>query len=65
MSANALVVSMLVALVLAAAAARVVIGPIAGVAGKDGSYALAKIGSSPDPMAERLKLARGEVKAGD
>lgn len=58
MSANTLAVSVLVTLVLAAAAARVVIGPIAGVAGKDGAYALAKIGSVSAATAERVVLAR-------
>lgn len=65
MSANALIISMLVVLVLAAAAARVVIGPIAGVAGKDGPYALAKIGSVPEPIAERVQIARSDVRRGD
>ena len=65
MSANALIVSVLVVLVLAAAAARVVIGPIAGVAGEDGAYALAKIGAIPHSMAERVQMARSDVRAGD
>ena len=64
MSANALIVSVLVVLVLAAAAARVVIGPIAGVAGKDGAYALAKIGSAQDALAEQVQVARSDVRAG-
>jgi len=64
MSANAQIVTVFVALVLVAAAARVVIGPIAGVAGKDGVYALAKIGAVPHSMAERVQLARSEVRAG-
>ena len=45
MPANALALSVLFVLVLTAAAARVAVGPIAGVAGKGGAYALAKIGS--------------------
>ena len=65
MSANALIVSVFVVLVLAAAAARVVIGPIAGVAGKDSAYALAKIGAVPDILAERVQMARSDVRAGD
>jgi hypothetical protein len=64
-SANALIAFVLVVLVLAALGARVIIGPIAGVAGEDGPYVLAKIGSSADPMAERVGMARDEVRAGD
>jgi hypothetical protein len=65
MSANALTVSVLVVLVLAAAAIRVVIGPIAGVAGKDGAYALAKIGPVPEPEAARVEMARSDVRRGE
>ena len=65
MSANALIVSVLVVLVLVAAAARVVIGPIAGVAGKDGLYAVAKIGAVSEPMAARIEMARSDVRRGE
>ena len=63
MSANTLIVSVLVVLVLVAAAARVVIGPIAG--GKYNAYALAKIGSAPDALAERVEMARSDMRVGD
>ena len=65
MSANAQIVTVFVVLILVAAAARVVIGPIAGVAGKDGAYALAKIGAGPRSVAERVQMARSDVRAGD
>ena len=65
MSANAVAVSVLFVLVLTAVAARVAVGPIAGVAGKDGAYALAKIGSAPGILAARLELARSDVRAAD
>ena len=65
MSANALIVSVFVVLVLVAAAARLVIGPIAGVGGKDGAYALAKIGATPESLAERVQMARSDVRAGE
>jgi hypothetical protein len=65
MSTNAQIVTVFFVLVLVAAAARVVIGPIAGVAGKDGAYALAKIGAVPHSVAERVQMARSDVRAGD
>jgi hypothetical protein len=63
MSANALTISVLVVLVLAAAALRVVIGPIAG--GKDGADALAKIGPVPGSEAARVEMARSGVRRGE
>ena len=63
MSANTLIVSVLVVLVLVAAAARVVIGPIAG--GKDGLYAVAKIGAVSEPVAARIEMARSDVRRGE
>jgi hypothetical protein len=65
MSANALAITVLFTLVLTAGAVRVAIGPIAGVAGADGSYTLAKIGSVSEAMAERVQLARSDVRAGN
>jgi hypothetical protein len=64
-SANALIVSVFVVLVLAAVTARLVIGPISGVAGDDSAYALAKIGAAPHAMAEQVEMARSDMRAGD
>ena len=56
MSANALIVTVLSVLVLIAAAARVVIGPVP-VAGGNSLYAMAKAGPFPDRKAETVQMA--------
>jgi hypothetical protein len=57
MSANALIVSVLVALVVVAAALRIAIGPIVTLKDGDTLYAQAKAGPVPGVAAAPVELA--------
>ena len=60
MPAKVLIVTVAIALVLSAALARAVFGPIAGLQG--GAYVSAKIGAVPDRMATGVEMARNELR---
>ena len=57
MSANALIVSVLFVLVVAAAAARIVTGPVVKLAEGDSLYAMGKFGPVPGVLAGRVEMA--------
>ena len=59
MSAHARIVTVLTVLVLIAAAARVVIGPIPALARGESLYAMAKAG--PTPLVAPVELAISDV----
>jgi hypothetical protein len=65
MSANALIVSTLLVLVLAAAALRATLGPVPHLSGREGPYVLAKIGPVRGPLAERVEMAVSDQRGGD
>ena len=62
MSANTLIVSVLVVLALAAATARIVIGPIADLKGGDSLYAMAKAGPVPGPLSDSVEMAVSDAR---
>lgn len=62
MSPNALVVSVFVALVVAAVALRLATGPIVALKDGDTLYALAKSGPAPVAQAAQVELAASGVR---
>lgn len=57
MRANVQIVTLFVALVLAAAAMRVAVGPVPDLAKGESLYALNKAGPMAGPLAETVQLA--------
>jgi hypothetical protein len=64
MSANALIVSSLLVLVLAAAALRVATGPIVPPANAASLYAMGKFGPAPDSLAAPVEMAVSDARPG-
>ncbi len=62
MSANVQIVTLFVALVLAAAAIRVAVGPIPDLAGGESHYALSKSGPVNGPLADMVELAVSDAR---
>ena len=64
MSANALIVSVLVALTVAAAALRIATGPIVALKDGDSLYAMAKSGPVPGARLQDVELAVSDARPG-
>jgi len=64
MSANALIVSVVFVLVVAAVALRIAIGPIVTLKDGDTLYALAKSGPVPSAVGASVELAVSDARPG-
>ena len=62
MSTNVQIVTLFAALVLAAAAIRVAVGPIPAWAGGQSLYAMSKAGPVAGPLTDDLKLAVSDAR---
>jgi hypothetical protein len=62
MSANVQIVTLFVALVLAAAAIRAAVGPIPAPADGQSLYAVSKAGPATGPLADTVELAVSDAR---